>query len=86
MVHMTSIGGMVRVPHLLLYSCAKFASVGLWEGLRAELGQEGIYVTTIVPGLIRTGSHLCAAAQRLHQYAPAAAERRLSPPVERHNP
>jgi len=34
--------------------------VGLSEGLRAELGQEGISVTTIVPGLMRTGSHLNA--------------------------
>jgi NAD(P)-dependent dehydrogenase (short-subunit alcohol dehydrogenase family) len=60
-VNITSIGGMVSVPHLLPYSCAKFAAVGLSEGLRAELGQEGIHVTTIVPGLMRTGSHLRAA-------------------------
>ncbi len=52
---------MVSVPHLLPYNCAKFAAVGLSEGLRAELGQEGIHVTTIVPGLMRTGSHLRAA-------------------------
>jgi len=59
-VTITSIGGMVSVPHLLPYTCAKFAAVGLSEGLRAELGREGIYVTTIVPGLMRTGSHLRA--------------------------
>jgi len=59
-VNITSIGGMVSVPHLLPYSCAKFAAVGLSEGLRAELGREGIRVTTIVPGLMRTGSHLRA--------------------------
>jgi NAD(P)-dependent dehydrogenase (short-subunit alcohol dehydrogenase family) len=59
-VNITSIGGMVSVPHLLPYNCAKFAAVGLSEGLRAELHQEGIRVTTIVPGLMRTGSHLRA--------------------------
>ena len=59
-VNITSIGGMVSVPHLLPYNCAKFAAVGLSEGLRAELGREGIRVTTIVPGLMRTGSHLRA--------------------------
>jgi short-subunit dehydrogenase len=53
-VNMTSIGGMVSVPHLLPYTCARFAAVGLSEGLRAELGQEGIYVTTVLPGLMRT--------------------------------
>ena len=50
-VNMTSIGGMVRVPHLLPYICAKFAAVGLSEGQRTELGQEGIHVTTVMPGL-----------------------------------
>jgi NAD(P)-dependent dehydrogenase (short-subunit alcohol dehydrogenase family) len=59
-VNITSIGGKVGIPHLLPYTCAKFAAVGLSEGLRAELGQQGIVVTTIVPGLMRTGSHLQA--------------------------
>lgn len=59
-VNITSIGGKVSIPHLLPYTCAKFATVGLSEGLRAELGREGIRVTTIVPGLMRTGSHLNA--------------------------
>ena len=59
-VNITSIGGKVSVPHLLPYSAAKFAAVGLSEGLRAELAREGIRVTTVVPGLMRTGSHLNA--------------------------
>ncbi|MGE3539762.1 MAG: SDR family NAD(P)-dependent oxidoreductase [Candidatus Tectimicrobiota bacterium] len=59
-VNITSIGGMVSVPHLIPYSCAKFAAVGLSEGLRTELRAAGIQVTTIVPGLMRTGSHLRA--------------------------
>jgi len=56
----TSIGGKVSVPYLLPYNGAKFAAVGLAEGLRAELADDGITVTTIVPGLMRTGSHLNA--------------------------
>ena len=54
--NVASIGGKIAVPHLLPYSCAKFALVGLGEGLRAELLQDGIYVTTVNPGLVRTGS------------------------------
>lgn len=54
-VNITSIGGKVAVPHLLPYTCAKFAEVGFSEGLRAELAREGIPVTTVVPGLMRTG-------------------------------
>jgi short-subunit dehydrogenase len=56
-VNVTSIGGKVAVPHLLPYDCAKFAAVGFSEGLRAELARAGVSVTTIVPGLMRTGSH-----------------------------
>jgi NAD(P)-dependent dehydrogenase (short-subunit alcohol dehydrogenase family) len=59
-VNITSIGGKVSVPHLLPYNTAKFAAVGFSEGLRAELASHGITVTTIVPGLMRTGSYLHA--------------------------
>jgi NAD(P)-dependent dehydrogenase (short-subunit alcohol dehydrogenase family) len=59
-VTVTSIGGKLSVPHLLPYSTAKFAAVGFSEGLRAELGRGPVTVTTVVPGLMRTGSHLQA--------------------------
>lgn len=55
-VNITSIGGKVAVPHLLPYSAAKFAAVGFSQGLHSELAKDGIKVTTIVPGLMRTGS------------------------------
>jgi short-subunit dehydrogenase len=35
---------------------AKFALVGYSQGLRAELENNGIVVTTVCPGLMRTGS------------------------------
>lgn len=63
----TSIGGKVSVPHLVPYSCAKFAAVALSEGLRAEMAQYGIQVTTIAPGLMRTGSHLKAEFKGQHE-------------------
>ena len=55
-VNIASIGGKISVPHLLPYSASKFALVGLSEGLRAELAKDGIVVTTVCPGLMRTGS------------------------------
>ncbi|MFC6998634.1 SDR family NAD(P)-dependent oxidoreductase [Rufibacter roseus] len=55
-VNIASIGGKVSVPHLLPYSGSKFALVGLSEGFRSELLQHGVHVTTINPGLMRTGS------------------------------
>jgi NAD(P)-dependent dehydrogenase (short-subunit alcohol dehydrogenase family) len=59
-VNITSIGGKVAAPHLLPYTCAKFAAVGFSEGLHAELRESGIKVVTIAPGLMRTGSYLNA--------------------------
>ena len=59
-VTIASIGGKIGVPHLLPYSTAKFAAVGFSEGLRAELGAGPVTVTTVVPGLMRTGSHVQA--------------------------
>ncbi len=59
-VNITSIGGKVAFPHLLPYAAAKFAATGLSEGLHSELQRDGITVTTIVPGLLRTGSYFNA--------------------------
>jgi short-subunit dehydrogenase len=55
-VNISSLGGVISIPHLLPYSASKFAIRGYSEGLRAELARYGVYVTTIVPGLMRTGS------------------------------
>jgi NAD(P)-dependent dehydrogenase (short-subunit alcohol dehydrogenase family) len=59
-VNVTSVGGKVGVPHLAPYCAAKFAATGFSEALGAELARDGIRVTTIVPGLMRTGSFLAA--------------------------
>ena len=58
--NVTSVGGKVSVPHLVPYCSAKFAALGFSQGLRTELSGRGITVTTIVPGLMRTGSHVNA--------------------------
>lgn len=70
-VNISSIGGRVSVPHLVPYSASKFALVGLSDGLRAELGRKNIIVTTVCPGLMRTGSPVNALfkGQRRQEYA-----------------
>ncbi len=55
-VNIASIGGKVGVPHLSPYSGTKFAAVGFSETLHSELRSKGIRVTTVCPGLMRTGS------------------------------
>jgi len=59
-VNISSIGGKIAVPHLLPYTASKFALTGFSEGLRNELQKDGISVTTVCPGVMRTGSHLQA--------------------------
>lgn len=65
--NITSIGGKISVPHLVPYGAAKFAAVGFSEGMHAELKKDGINVTTVVPGLMRTGSHLNAQFKGEHE-------------------
>jgi NAD(P)-dependent dehydrogenase (short-subunit alcohol dehydrogenase family) len=54
-VNIASIGGKFAMPHMLPYVASKFALVGFSEGLHAELRHKGIRVTTVCPGLMRTG-------------------------------
>jgi NAD(P)-dependent dehydrogenase (short-subunit alcohol dehydrogenase family) len=54
-VNIASIGGKFAMPHMLPYVASKFALTGFSEGLHAELRHKGIRVTTVCPGLMRTG-------------------------------
>ena len=66
-VNISSIGGLVAVPHLLGYCMGKFALTGLSDGFRAELAKDGVHVTTVAPGLMRTGSHVNAMFRGQHR-------------------
>ena len=66
-VNISSIGGKIAVPHLGPYCASKFALTGLSDGIRAELAQYGIRVTTVAPGLMRTGSPVNADVKGRHE-------------------
>jgi short-subunit dehydrogenase len=55
-VNVSSIGGKIGVPHLAPYCASKFALAGLSDAVRGEVAKDRIYVTTVIPGLMRTGS------------------------------
>jgi NAD(P)-dependent dehydrogenase (short-subunit alcohol dehydrogenase family) len=59
-VNISSIGGRVGLPHMVPYSASKFALTGLSDSLRYELARDNILITTVCPGLMRTGSPLNA--------------------------
>lgn len=70
-VNISSVGGRVAVPHLVPYSASKFALIGLSDGMRAELAKDNIQVTTVAPGLMRTGSppNVTVKGQHRSEYA-----------------
>ena len=55
LVVISSIAGKFGVPLRSGYSASKFALYGFFEALRAEEGRNGISVTMVCPGFIRTG-------------------------------
>jgi NAD(P)-dependent dehydrogenase (short-subunit alcohol dehydrogenase family) len=65
--NISSIGGKVGVPHLAPYCASKFALTGMSTALRAELARDGILITTVSPGLMRTGSPFNARFKGRHR-------------------
>jgi NAD(P)-dependent dehydrogenase (short-subunit alcohol dehydrogenase family) len=55
-LNVVSIGGLIPMPHLAPYTASKFALGALSEAMRAEVARDGVTVTTVYPGLMRTGS------------------------------
>jgi NAD(P)-dependent dehydrogenase (short-subunit alcohol dehydrogenase family) len=66
-VNISSIGGKIAAPHLAPYCASKFALTGLSDAIRAELDPYGIRVTTVAPGLMRTGSPVNAQFKGQHE-------------------
>jgi short-subunit dehydrogenase len=53
-VNIGSIAGKVTLPWFTLYSATKFALGALTEGLRMELGGDGIQTMVVCPGYVKT--------------------------------
>ena len=66
-VNISSIGGKIAVPHLAPYCASKFALAGLSSALHTELAKDNVFVTTVYPGLMRTGSHINALFKGQHR-------------------
>ncbi|TGA98195.1 SDR family oxidoreductase [Sporolactobacillus shoreae] len=53
-VNIASIAGKIATPKSAVYSASKNAVIGFSNGLRLEMEQNGVFVTVINPGPIRT--------------------------------
>jgi NADP-dependent 3-hydroxy acid dehydrogenase YdfG len=56
----SSVAGKIGAPYRTGYCAAKHAVMGFFDALRAEVAHQGIRVTTITPGFIRTNISLHA--------------------------
>lgn len=65
--NIASIAGKLSIPHQVPYSASKAALVGLSTGFRAEYKEKNVFITTVIPGLIRTGAHQNADIKGQHQ-------------------
>ena len=66
-LNISSIGGRINVPHLTTYAAGKFGLAGLSQGLRIELAQYGVLVTTAFPFPMRVGSFVNATVKGQHR-------------------
>jgi len=53
-VNTASMAGHIAVPGLSVYNASKFAVVGLSEAMRVDLASQGIGVSVLCPGVVRT--------------------------------
>lgn len=66
-VNISSIGGKIPVPHMAPYCASKFALAGFSRSAAVELAEYGITITTVYPGLMRTGSPIQAVFKGDHE-------------------
>jgi short-subunit dehydrogenase len=64
-VFMASVAGRIGTPGESAYAATKFAMVGLSEALSIELGEAGIHVLTVCPGVIPTPFFDAEALERM---------------------
>jgi short-subunit dehydrogenase len=53
-LNVCSVLGLIGMPKVTAYCTSKFAMVGFSESLRNELGRQGLGVTALCPGFVRT--------------------------------
>jgi short-subunit dehydrogenase len=53
-LNVCSVLGLVGMPKVTAYCASKFGMVGFSEALRNELGRQGLGVTALCPGFVRT--------------------------------
>ena len=67
-VPIASVAGRISTPRRAAYSATKHALIGFFDSVRAEVFADGIRVTTILPGYIKTNISLHAMNEKGEAY------------------
>ena len=70
-INVSSMGGLITVPFVAVYTATKHALEGLTEGLKAELAGTGVEVCTVNPGAYGTGFNDRGAETMFRWFDPA---------------
>lgn len=68
-VPIASVAGRISTPRRAAYGASKHALIGFFDSVRAEVYHDGIQVTTILPGYIKTDISLNAMNENGEKYA-----------------
>ncbi len=60
LVAVSSVVGLVATPYRSAYAAAKHAIIGFYDALRAEVHDNGLQVSVLIPGFVRTNVSLSA--------------------------
>lgn len=66
-VNISSLGGLMPIPHMTSYATSKYALTGFTESVMSELAMDNISITGVYPGLMRTGSPIQAVFKGDHE-------------------
>ncbi len=69
-LNIASVYGLVGIGRSTAYQVSKFGLVGLSESLRAEYGRQGLGVTTVCPGFVKTNLFRSSASGHLNRETP----------------
>jgi short-subunit dehydrogenase len=65
LVYISSLSGKVATPRSLMYNTTKFGLRGFASGLRSDLREQGVGVSTILPGFIRDAGMFVSSGAKL---------------------
>ena len=81
-VNTSSVGGLVGVPNLSMYTASKAAVIGLTKSVALEYATKGVRINCVAPGSTDTGMLASGTQEQRDALTQLAPMKRISDPVE----